>query len=118
MPSQLEADSRKLYYQFLQIQSGPAVSDTAQSLLDEIRSGQVDAAEKLLRDVLMHVQTHDGKMPSLHEADSRKLYVQFLNFQRWPADSATALSLMDEIRSARAGRDPRPCRGFVLDITG
>ena len=78
MPSQLEADSRKLYFQFRTIQSVPAVSDTAQSLLDEIRSakgrgvtaGQADAAEKILRDVLMHMRTHDGKMPSRLEADS------------------------------------------------
>jgi hypothetical protein len=52
-----------------------------------VTAGRADAAEKILRDDLMHVQTHDGKMPSQLEADS-------------PAASDTAQSLMDEIRSS------------------
>ncbi len=106
IPSQHEADSRKLYFQFGEIQSRPAVSDTAQSLLDEIRSangpgvtaGQAAAAEKTLRDVLMHLRTHDGKIPSQHEADLRKLYFQFGEIQSRPAVSDTAQSLLAELR--------------------
>jgi hypothetical protein len=102
MPSQLEKKkSRKLYFQFMKIQSEPAVSDTVQSLLDDIRSCQADAAEKILRDVLMHVQTHDGKLPSQLDADSRLLYLQFWKIQRRPSISDTAQSLLDEIRSAQ-----------------
>jgi hypothetical protein len=105
MPSQV--DSHKLYDQFRTIQRRPAFSDTAQLLLDEIISakgrpgvtaGQADAAEKILRDVLEYMRTHDGKMPS--QADSHKLYDQFRTIQNRPAVSDTAQSLLDQIRSA------------------